>query len=69
MWCHTCKSEQPHRRLNAEEEERLKDRLAKGHVREYVICDAPGCWHVRTGFSQCAGTGGRHIRLRPDDLD
>ncbi|MGW6061527.1 hypothetical protein [Streptomyces sp. NPDC055189] len=53
----------PHRKLNDAEAEELKDRLGKNNVDEYWICDKLSCRHVRTGFKQCAGSGGRHIRL------
>ncbi|WP_320784434.1 hypothetical protein [Streptomyces sp. CRN 30] len=65
--CHTCGSDEPHRELNPSEKDWLKDRLVKRNVDNYRMCDAPGCRHVRTGFSPCAGHGDQHIRIPEPD--
>ncbi len=63
LYCHTCKSDESHRSLTREEREALQVRLARRNVDEFIVCEAPDCLHVRTGWAQCAGSGGLHLRL------
>lgn len=62
-YCHTCDSDEGHRPLVADEKQWLKNRLVKRNVDNYLMCVAPGCRHVRTGFTKCAGTPDNHIRI------
>ncbi|MFK0132443.1 RNA polymerase sigma factor [Streptomyces rubiginosohelvolus] len=48
MYCRACDSDEPHRKLNSEEEEWLKKRCMRKSVEEFLLCLAPGCRRVRT---------------------
>ncbi|RKN40519.1 hypothetical protein [Streptomyces hoynatensis] len=52
MYCFTCGSGEPHRRLNDKEKDWLKKRLGRKSVDEFFICVAPGCRNTRTGLNK-----------------
>jgi hypothetical protein len=52
MYCYTCRSDEQHRRLTADEKTWLKNRTGRKSVEEFFMCTAPGCRNLRTGFSQ-----------------
>ncbi|PJN10808.1 hypothetical protein CG723_16665 [Streptomyces sp. CB01635] len=65
--CHTCDSRESHRSLTRDEKDWLKNRLVRNNVDDCVMCEAPGCRHVRTGFKQCVGSRDLHIRIPEPD--
>jgi hypothetical protein len=65
--CHTCDlDDQQHDALTRRQEEWLKSRLVTKNVDGYVMCARASCRHVRNTWTQCAGTGDRHIRIPYD---
>ncbi|MGW2080504.1 hypothetical protein ACWCOW_26790 [Streptomyces sp. NPDC001939] len=39
----------------------------RNNVDDCVMCEAPGCRHVRTGFKKCVGSRDLHIRIPEPD--
>ncbi|WP_438293809.1 hypothetical protein [Streptomyces sp. HUAS TT7] len=61
MYCDTCKSDEEHRPLDAEEKAWLRHRTGRKNVEDVWVCMRPGCRNLRTGFDKRPFAG--HIRL------
>ncbi|MEV7405873.1 hypothetical protein AB0N93_36605 [Streptomyces sp. NPDC091267] len=51
-FCYTCDSDEPHRSLTGNEKTWLKNRTGRKNVDEFIMCKAPSCRNVRSGFNK-----------------
>jgi hypothetical protein len=50
--CITCGRREPHRWLNSAERQTLRAATGRKYVGDFLVCVAPGCGTLRTGFNQ-----------------
>ncbi|MDI3409440.1 hypothetical protein [Streptomyces cavernicola] len=51
-YCFTCDSYEEHRKLDEEEQAKLRRRLGRSSVNEFLVCVAPDCFNLRTGWNK-----------------
>jgi hypothetical protein len=52
LYCYTCDSDESHRPLTDDESNRLKERLGRKSVDDFVMCEAPDCRNLRTHWNK-----------------
>ncbi|MBO0515519.1 hypothetical protein J0695_27540 [Streptomyces beijiangensis] len=52
MPCSTCKRREPHRWLTTAEKQVLREATGRKYVDDFLVCVAPDCGNLRTGFNQ-----------------